>query len=461
MLRKGFTLISAPGGASHLSDTRTGDALVIPEIDIGPLTAAAMGGLPLDAVGSAGVLERYGAFLIEGDEATARGFYELDIEDAPGLVNAGPVVPLVPPVRAGEELRQVIETTRNSVAPDAEAELRRAIETARASPEPVGSVAPTAEDELRNALETARKAATAEQPDASGKFLSQEDNLKQALAKSDVVVAPPPVESREEVAALLDATAKELELPGPLPAPAPKPPPSRRPVVLTIGAVALLAVGVAASLLLHPGSEVAPSVVDAGVALVPEVVDAGVVVVVVAQVDAGEVDAGVVAVAPVDAGVKRSTDGWAEASVQARGRVKMADVVANAEGELTWSVPEAQRVKSKQTIAEIKRADGTSQSVLAESVGLVMIKLPSGSAVKRGAALGEIIYYEAWARGLVKGVTPDTKWKCEVVSAAAGEHAECRVSVVASKSGGSLVTVAVEPRWFDAAGDAVLRFAPP
>jgi len=199
------------------------------------------------------------------------------------------------------------------------------------------------------------------------------------------------------------------------------------------------------------------------VALVPTVVDAGAVAAVVAPADAGEVDAGAVAVAvaPVDAGVKRSTDGWAEASVQARGRVKMADVVANAEGALTWSVPEGQRVKSKQPVAEIKRADGTSQSVLADSVGLVMIKLPSGSAVKRGAALGEVIYYEAWARGLVKGVTPDTKWKCEVVSAAAGEHAECRVSVVASKSGGSLVTVAVEPRWFDAAGDAVLRFAPP
>jgi hypothetical protein len=232
-------------------------------------------------------------------------------------------------------------------------------------------------------------------------------------------------------------------------------------VVLTIGAVALLGVGVAASLFLHPGTET-PAAVDAGT-VVAVVVDAGVAVVVeapVVVVDAGPV---VVAVVPKDAGTvaaPSSSEGWTETSVQAHGRVKMADVVANAEGELTWTVTAEQRVKAKQSVAEIKRADGTTQSVVADSVGLVMIKLPNGSAVKRGAALGEVIYYEAWARGLVKGVTPDTKWKCEVVSAAAGEHAECRVSVVAGKAGSSLVTVAIEPRWFDNAADAVLRFSP-
>jgi hypothetical protein len=153
VLRKGFSLISAEGGASHLSDTRTGDALVIPEIDLGPLTAAAMGGLPLDAVGSAGVLERYAAFLIEGDEATARGFYELDIEDAPGLANAGPIIPAV---RPGEDLRKVIESARQTPAADGEAELRRALEVAKSQPEPATSPSPNGEDELRAALAKAR-----------------------------------------------------------------------------------------------------------------------------------------------------------------------------------------------------------------------------------------------------------------------------------------------------------------
>ena len=57
--------------------------------------------------------------------------------------------------------------------------------------------------------------------------------------------------------------------------------------------------------------------------------------------------------------------------------------------------------------------------------------------------LAEIIYFEAWAKGVVRGATPTPAWRCEVVSESLAQ-----------------VTVAIEPRWFDGAADAVLRFAP-
>ena len=96
----------------------------------------------------------------------------------------------------------------------------------------------------------------------------------------------------------------------------------------------------------------------------------------------------------------------------------------------------------------------------APAVGLTVFKQPSGTSVKRGAVLADIIYFEAWARGVVKGATPTTSWKCQVASAAAQQTAECKISVVAPRGGGAQVTVAIEPRWFDTATDAVLRLAP-
>jgi len=494
VLRKGFSLITTPEGVGHLSDVRTGDALVIPEADVAPLTAAMMGGLDPTAPVTAGLLERYRPFLVESQEADApRGFYELDIEDAPTSTPA--VAPIA--LSAEDELRRVLETARrNTPAPDLDLK-------------------------------------TGEQPDASGRFLSQEENLKRALEHSEAPTPETPASSaRDEVAALLDAAAKELEPPrAPVqPAPSAPPPSAGRPVGLAIVGVALLIISVVISFVLRSGTDqplaevldagaplaaggdavapaqldagatqvaagefdagaqvasaqldagaaqVASSQLDAGAALVGSTkVDAGTTQVASAQLDAGaaqitntKLDAGTaqVATAKLDAGTTqvatkpRSESGWVEATVQARGRVKMAELKAGAEGTLSWSVSEAQRVKSKQQVGAVTKADGSSAPLIAESVGLVMIKQPAG-AVKRGAVLAEIIYFEAWAKGLVKGATPTTEWRCEVTSASANEKADCKVSVVTPKGGSAQVTVAIEPRWFDGATDAVLRLAPP
>jgi hypothetical protein len=173
--------------------------------------------------------------------------------------------------------------------------------------------------------------------------------------------------------------------------------------------------------------------------------------------DAGKAD---VIAAKTDAGVGAPTDAWLEGPVQTRGRVKMAELKARADGTVTWSVTAEQRVKSKQVIGKLTRADGSSQDLVAESVGLAKLDVVDGAQVKAGASLAQVIYFEAWAKAVVKGL-PTPAWRCEVVSASVGQRAECKVSVVTPRpGGGAQVTVAIEPRWFDGAADAVLRLAP-
>ena len=138
----------------------------------------------------------------------------------------------------------------------------------------------------------------------------------------------------------------------------------------------------------------------------------------------------------------------------------MGEVTAGSDGEVSWTIAEEERIKAKQVIGSIAREGGEPVPVTSSSVGLVMIKQPAGEKVKRGAVLAEIIYFEAWAKGTVKSAAPKMGWRCEVSSAALQQQAECKISVVTPKGTGAVVTVAIEPRWFDGATDAVLRFAP-
>lgn len=477
-LRKGFSLQPAPQGGGLLTDSRTGDALVIPAADYEALAAMADG---LDP--GVDVLDRYGVFFVAVQEGRARkdsepGFYELDIEDAPTAVHVPSPVPSIPPV---------------AELPPRESDISRATTLTNV---------PTAQLELEVALAArAREAETkehtpglplAEAPEvtvpAGEPFAptEQEANLLRALDSH-----PTEQVSRAEMEAIIAPLAAEPPNAPFVPPPStPRPPsgvegrPNRRPMLLTLGGVTLLAVGVAASFALRPGGEATPPVeppppvvvvvdasppevipVDAGVeasgglapregidAGMPEELDAGVVV----PVGPEPVDAGAIAVTGPDAGTDDVEAGWLSATVQARGRVKMAEVVAGAEGEVSWTVAEGQRVKSKQALGTV----GT-QTLTASSVGLAMLKQPTGAVVKRGAVLAEIIYFEAWAKGLVRGAVPTKAWRCEVASEAAQQKADCKVSVVTPKAGGALVMVAIEPRWFDGATDAVLRLAPP
>jgi hypothetical protein len=134
----------------------------------------------------------------------------------------------------------------------------------------------------------------------------------------------------------------------------------------------------------------------------------------------------------------------------------MADLVAPAEGALAWSTTPEQLVKKGAAVGTVA---GTPFN--AGNVGLVVQKAAEGATVTQGQNLGHIIYFEAYARAQVTGVVPATSWRCEVSSAAAGQKAPCKVTGVAPKGAGYLVTATVEPRWFDDAADAVLRLAPP
>jgi len=307
--------------------------------------------------------------------------------------------------------------------------------------------------------------------------------------------------SRPQLATLLAEATPPAEQPTETPAPwgaqpsapsepAPAPRASRRPLILTLLAVTLLGVGVGVTWILRPGGEffpegpttpspttvVPPAVpqptVDAGE---PEAVDAGTaaepidagVAVAIAPEPTLVVDAGLAQVAPViDAGSEEITikddAEWFSGDVQSRGRVKMGEVLATSSGVVSWTVAEEQRVKGKEVVGNVAREGGGESPLSAPSVGLVMIKQPTGATVKRGAVLADIIYFEAWAKGVVKSKkAPTPSWRCKVISEAAGKKADCKISVVAPKAGGFQVTVAIEPRWFDEAADAVVRVAPP
>lgn len=478
-LRKGFSLQPAPQGGGQLTDSRTGDALVIPAADYEALAAMADG---LDP--GVDVLDRYGVFFVTVQEGRARkdsepGFYELDIEDAPTAVNLPSPVPSIPPVaELPPRESDISRATTLTNVPTAQLELEvalaaRAREAETKEHAPPSEGAPTSEAQpgrLSLQLDEAPEVTVTGGPIAP---TEQEANLLRALDSH-----PTEQVSRAEMEAIIAPLADEPAS-APFVPPTPLPPsgvegrPNRRPMLLTLGGVTLLAVGVAASFALRPGGEATPPVeppppvvvvvdastpeasppVDAGVAEIdagmPEVLDAGVVVPVVPE----PVDAGAIA---LDAGADAVEAGWLSATVQARGRVKMAEVVAGTEGEVSWTVTDGQRVKSKQALGTVG-----SQTLAASSVGLAMLKQPTGAVVKRGAVLAEIIYFEAWAKGLVRGAVPTTAWRCEVVSEAAQQKADCKVSVVTPKAGGALVMVAIEPRWFDGATDAVLRLAPP
>jgi hypothetical protein len=363
-----------------------------------------------------------------------------------------------------------LEPLPSSAPTDAEQELRTALAQAPA-PETMPDDEPLLGQELP-VEEPVLDLAAAPTPGPE-QFRSQEENLRAALEQNE------PPQSRADVQAMLTDTAKSLQPAAPAPAPVQVEPPapmpsSRKPMVLTFLGVMLLALGVAASFTLRPdGEKPTPqppepkpppvvAVIDAGapapVAVVetpkpePVVIDAGAVVA-VAEVDAGEVE---VVEEPVQ---PRPVEEGVSAEVTARGRVKMGEVVAAADGTVSWTVEPGARVKSKQAIGSIVKGDGASVALTAPAVGLAMIK--ETGAAKKGAVLAEIIYFEAWAKAFVKDAKPTPAWQCEVISEAVKQRAPCKISVVTPKGSGAQVTVAIEPRWFDSATDAVLRLAAP
>jgi hypothetical protein len=439
----------------HLTDSRTGDVLVVPAADYALLSSGGDQGLDTDRGDISEVVNRYRPFYV--DFVAAASFYELDIEDAPTV----PQIPTIAPVKLTPAPEPEPQPTQPSYD---EPETKDDLRLAEVMPEAADSSELT-QPEGKQAV-AAPDQAPADQPSAV-----QEAQPTEQVQQPPEVAAEPPA---------------RLSAPEPTP-PAEAPSSKPSPLLLAFAGILILGLGVGATFLLRPDlftSSEGPSqpnpttvvkpepvppppepepvaVVDAGAAAEPEVVDAGVAVAEVV-VDAGAPTS----VEVIDAGndepivVEESAPEWLESPVQARGRVKMGEVVAGASGVVTWSVQEEERVKTKQSLGSIARESGPESPLTSPNVGLAMIKQPNGSTVKRGDVLADIIYFEAWAKGLVKG-KPTAAWRCEIVSASANKKADCKISVVTPKSGGSQLTVAVEPRWFDDASDAVLRVAPP
>lgn len=463
MLRKGFTLSPAPGGVGHLTDSRSGDVLVVPPADYALLSSGAEQGLDTERGDISEVVNRYRPFYV--DFVAQPGFYELDIEDAPTV----PQIPSIAPVTM-------------TPAPQPQPEAPAAFEEPETKDDlPLAQLMPEADD---------------------AGDLTQPEGKQAVPAPSAVEQSPADQNAADQISAVQESQhteqvqqppeAEPVRLAAPEPPPPSEPTSSKpSPLLLAFAGILILGLGVGATFLLRPdlftSSEgptqpnpttvVKPApvpppptepepVVDAGAPAEPEIVDAGVAE---AVIDAGVAPVAVTPepVAVVDAGseevaVEETTSevNWLESPVQARGRVKMGEVQASASGVVTWSVQLEERVKTKQSLGSIAREGGAESPLISPNVGLAMLKQPSGSTVKRGDVIAEIIYFEAWAKGLVKG-KPTAAWRCEIVSASANKKADCKISVITPKAGGAQLTVAVEPRWFDDATDAVLRVAPP
>ena len=248
VLRKGFSLDALPGGVGHLTDSRTGDVLVVPAADLPALISAVTEGTE--------PLALYAPFFVATNESADSGFYELDIEDAPTGVHLPSVAPVID--RASAPTLTNVST--------AQLELEVALANARraAAEQPIPSEAglpasiesPTDEHpsfELKLPADELESTIPHGEAVPAGPDLSQDENLRQALEAH-----PTEQVSRADVQAILDEAAHGIastDTPGP--APAAK---SRKPLVFTVAGVLLLAAGVAATFALRPGGEPQPTI---------------------------------------------------------------------------------------------------------------------------------------------------------------------------------------------------------
>lgn len=435
VFRPGFSLQRTQSGVGHLTDLRTRDALLIPAPQVALLMTAGTGGLDHDAVGATELLERFGAFLVAAPEAPAprqASFAELDLRDAPGGSEE---------IDDGRHLKEALEASA----------ALQAISRATAHEEPTPEAVLEQMEEPEPATE---ELPLPPKPDSAASLLSEEENLRQALHGHEAQVAffsaNPPAQETEArpPSAPVAAPSSTLEN---IPALVP----NRRPIALTAIGITLLVLSVVVSFVLRPSAESMPVPQELPQPNTPTAPDAGV------PLETLRADLPVQPVAPAPRAAETGKKPWRELAVQAKGRVKMGTTPAPAEGLLTWTVESGQRVKAKQEVGTITPPTGSPHPVEVNAVGLVMPKQPSGSKVKKGANLADIVYFEAWGRAPVRGVVPQDSWRCEVASASAAQRADCRISVVTARQGGAQVTFTVEPMWFDESTDAVLRLAPP
>lgn len=304
-------------------------------------------------------------------------------------------------------------------------------------------------------------------------FLSQAENLKQALAQQAPQASAPEVTLPPELLSLPAESAPEQEAKAPLAritqpqratqlaaAQSELQRSARKPVVLTALGIGLLVLGLVWSVVLKPDADSPPPPPPAGPppeVAAPQPEETPALPPPTPPEPSPTVGETAEPTAAVDASV---TVDWIRAELVGRGRVKMSQLVATKSGKVQWDIENTQRVKAKQPVGTLVAVGETPQPLTSSTVGLVMQKQLSGAAVKKGNVLAELVYMEAWGKVFIRQSQVEPSWRCRVESPSTHLQAECRILLLTARPDGTHVTVAVEPLWFDNAPDVAIFFAP-
>jgi hypothetical protein len=129
---------------------------------------------------------------------------------------------------------------------------------------------------------------------------------------------------------------------------------------------------------------------------------------------------------------------------------------------VSWSAAKEQRVRRGELVGKFRpTGGGPATDLLAPKDGLFVPSVESGEDALSAVVMAGILYPEAYLQTVVTGAQPRPTWACEVVDEAQHQRADCKIVTAAPRGPGFFVTATIEPRWFDAAVDPVLRLAPP
>ncbi len=153
---------------------------------------------------------------------------------------------------------------------------------------------------------------------------------------------------------------------------------------------------------------------------------------------------------------------WIAAKIENRGRVTMGELIAPADGIVSWKASANQRVRRGESIGKLQEKDGSGErSLVAPKDGLFIPKVGNRSAVTESEKLAAIVYHEAYLQALVADAQPEPTWSCEIYHASSSGKASCKIVEVVKRGSKSFVTATTEPIWFDTADDARVRLSPP
>ncbi len=190
-----------------------------------------------------------------------------------------------------------------------------------------------------------------------------------------------------------------------------------------------------------------------------EVVSAGLDAALAADAEAPAVASGPdAAMSGADAAAAAVASGrWNEIEPTRRGRVTMGEVRAPEAGTLSWAAQPQERIKKGQTVGAV---NGT--ALKAPKAGLLMPKAAEGASVAADELLAAVLYHEGYVQAVVASAEkPEPTWSCEILDAASGQRAPCKVVSGEPRKNGFFVTATAEPLWFDTAATPRLRIAPP